>query len=358
MTRSLVVLGLIAFFSYELLYLTSLGSFRQRWYELFLVIHVVLQAVALPLLWFHHYRSQPYVAVAFAIFALDRLVFRMSKSRHMEATVTVLEDKNTIMLSSTWSLSPMSFRRKLFGVKGGWKPTEHVFLTVPSLSHKHIIQAHPFTIASSAPNPNDEQAHLRLLIRAHSGFTKDLVEHTKHKSDHVVVRVDGPYGSQHALDLLLESDLAVVVVGGSGIAVGYPLITGLLARHAQSKIEEDLEGDAAKGSILEARICLIWVVHEESHKSWLSETQIEKMRTQGVNVVIPPPSKTNGRPDVPQLVERWIAEKLGDDAASGKERIGVVCSGPESMNRAVRNRCAAMAAKGVDIKIEVEKYGW
>jgi len=359
MTRSLVVLGLIAFLSYELLYLTSLGSFRQRWYELFLAMHIVLQAVALPLLWFHHHRSQPYVAVAFAIFALDRLVFRIGKSRHINATMTVLEDENTIMLLSTWSLSPMSLRRKLFGIKAGWKPTEHVFLTVPSLSHKHVIQAHPFTIASSAPNPNDEQAHLRLLIRAHSGFTRDLVEHAKHKSDQVVIRVDGPYGSQHALSLLLDSDLAVVVVGGSGIAVGYPLITGLLAHHAQSKIEEDLEGDAAKGSIPDVRICLIWAVREESHKSWLSHTQIEKMRSQGVNVIVPPPSKTNGRPDIPQMVESWIAGRLGDDAAvNGKERIGVVCSGPEGMNTAVRNRCAAMAAQGLDIKIEVEKYGW
>lgn len=358
MTRSLVILGLIAFASYEILYITSLGSFRQRWYELFLVLHIVLQAVALPLLWFHHHRSQPYVAVAFAIFALDRLVFRIGKSRHMEATLTVLEDQNTIMLASTWPLSPMSLRRKLFGVKAGWKPTEHVFLTVPSLSHKHVIQAHPFTIASSAPNPNDEQAHLRLLVRAHSGFTRDLVEHAKNKSSHAIVRIDGPYGSQHALSLLLDSDLAIVVVGGSGIAVGYPLITGLLARHAQSKIEEDLEGEAAQGSSPDARICLIWVVHEEAHKSWLSHAQIEKMRSQGVDVVIPPPSKMNGRPDVPQLVERWIAGRLGDDAATGKERVGVVCSGPEGMNRAVRNRCAAMAAKGLNIEVEVEKYGW
>jgi hypothetical protein len=39
-------------------------------------------------------------------------------------------------------------------------------------------------------------------------------------------------------------------------------------------------------------------------------------------------------------------------------RTGVVVSGPDSMNREVRNSCAAMASSGHKISVEVEKYGW
>lgn len=38
----MILLGIGAFVAYEVLYLTSLGCFRQRWYELFLGLHVVL----------------------------------------------------------------------------------------------------------------------------------------------------------------------------------------------------------------------------------------------------------------------------------------------------------------------------
>lgn len=43
LSSKLVLLGLFTFITYELIYFTSLGSFRQRWYELFLFGHVTLQ---------------------------------------------------------------------------------------------------------------------------------------------------------------------------------------------------------------------------------------------------------------------------------------------------------------------------
>ncbi|KAJ8108655.1 hypothetical protein ONZ43_g6359 [Nemania bipapillata] len=58
-THPLILLGIGAFISYELLYFTSLGSFRQRWYELFLASHVLLQIAALAFLWLHFHTSRP-----------------------------------------------------------------------------------------------------------------------------------------------------------------------------------------------------------------------------------------------------------------------------------------------------------
>ena len=72
-TRKVILLGLIAFICYELLYATSLACVRRRMYEFFIATHVILQFVALALVWFHHPRSRAYVGTALAVVLLDRL---------------------------------------------------------------------------------------------------------------------------------------------------------------------------------------------------------------------------------------------------------------------------------------------
>ena len=94
-------LGLIALISYELLYFTSLAAFRQRWYELFLAFHIVLQIVGLIFVFLHHSAAKPYVGVSLIIFVTDRLVYRIGvKSSTVEARATIMEDDETVKLST------------------------------------------------------------------------------------------------------------------------------------------------------------------------------------------------------------------------------------------------------------------
>lgn len=349
LTEKTVVLGLITFACYELLYATSLASFREWWYELFLGMHVVLQAGALGFLYFHHPGSRTYVSVALAIFLADRLVFRLAlKSRSFKASLTVMEDGDTVMVSADWpSISRwQNIRTVLFGnnMHYGWQPTEHVFLTVPALARKHVIQAHPFTIASAAPENDHTHIWFNLVIRALDGFTRDLLNHAK-KTSSVTVRLDGPYGSSHALDLLRSSDTAIVVAGGSGIAVAYPMLWSLLQAGAR-----DVERTKAK-----QQVHLIWIVNQASHLDWIGVERLEELKELGLRVVLPPPTVKAGRPDVGALVRDAITS-ANDDAAV--RRTGVVVSGPDSMNRAARNGCARLAWEGRDVKVSVEKFGW
>ncbi|KAL8660905.1 MAG: hypothetical protein Q9202_006081 [Teloschistes flavicans] len=195
----IILLGLGAFVAYELLYFTSLGSFRQRFYELFLVLHVSLQVGALVLVWFHHRNSRPYVGVALAIFVIDRLIYRLFlKTQSYRASLDVTEDGGTVVLRSEIPLE-QKYRFVSYiagaGLHKGWKATEHVFLTVPALSHKHTIQAHPFTIASRAPHDGDAHAGFKLIIRAQDGFSGDLVRYARgHSTAHT--RIDGPFSEQ------------------------------------------------------------------------------------------------------------------------------------------------------------------
>jgi NAD(P)H-flavin reductase len=355
LTNNLVLLGLGTFICYEALYFTSLGSFRQRWYELFLVSHIVLQLAALIFLWFHYHTSRPYVAIAFAIVLADRILFRiLLRSTTLQASLTVLEDKETVLVSTNWAIATSYMRSFLpQSTMSGWKPTDHVFLSIPALSPSAVLQAHPFTIASASPNlAAQDQIHawLSLLIRGRDGFSKHLLEYA-YENDTVQVRLDGPYGTSRPLEILEDSELAIVVAGGSGIAVAFPLIWALLQPDGDS---ENTENVALQRLIRTKRkVCLLWVIHSRSHLSWLPKERLDELREWGLDLCITAPTAELGRPDVPQILDNWVYKHGGDDA-----RIGVVVSGPDGMNRTTRNACSAMLRNGQNVQVLVEKFGW
>ncbi|KAI4122371.1 MAG: hypothetical protein LQ338_005860 [Usnochroma carphineum] len=350
----IILLGIGAFVAYELIYFTSLGSFRQRWYEIFLALHISLQVIALVLVWFHHRNSRPYVGAALAIFLIDRVLYRMAlKVRSSRASVKVCEDGGTVTVRTDIIIrQKRRFLANLTGagITNGWKATEHVFLTVPALSRKHIVQAHPFTIASRAPLDGDTVAKLKLVVRAQDGFSSDLLKYAKGHSS-VQARVDGPYGSQHALHLLQQCDLSVVVAGGSGIAVALPLVSAL---HTTARFF-DLEG-CGKNE-MQSRTVLIWVIRHKSHAAWVDPAELQILEDNGVEIVMPPPTAENGHPDVASMISSWI-RAYDDTLFNGHAKAGIVCSGPDGMNRAVRNTCSSLLAQGRNVDVEVEKFGW
>lgn len=343
------LLGLVAFISYELLYFTSLASFRQRWYELFLGLHIVLQVVGLVFVFLHHSASKPYVGVSLGIFLIDRLVYRIGmKSSMVEARATIMEDDETIKLSTNIILRRPRWFPAALGqpITAGWLPTDHVFVTIPSLGRKHILQAHPFTIASRAPTSKDDEAHLELLIRARSGFSADLLMRSRsHKS--LTLRLDGPYGSPHARTLLSSSSTTLIVAGGSGIAVAWPLVHYLLDL-SRSSDTETASGETVRGR----RIVLVWVIHEGEHIEWVGRKALGDAENRGAEIVIPRATSEIGRPDLGSIMREF----LGD--LDGRGKIDVVVSGPDGMNRAVRNTCAGMVRDGRDLGVAVEKFGW
>lgn len=346
-----MVLGLITFVCYETLFATSLASFRKWWYEVFLGLHVVLQAGALGFLFFHHRGRRVYVGVALAIFLVDRIVFRAGlKSSSVRASLTVMVDRETVLVSADWPKASCwrTIWTALFGVgiRYGWKPSEHIFLTVPALARKHIVQAHPFTIASAAPEHDTEHVWFNLIIRALDGFTRDLLIYAQTHSS-VTIRLDGAYGSIHALDMLRASDTAIVVAGGSGIAVAYPMLWSLLQAGSR---------DAERAMSIRQQVCLIWIVNLASHHDWIGGTRLAELKQLGLRVVLPPPTAVAGRPDVAALVRDTVLDLNG--CRDGPQQTGVMVSGPDGMNRAASNACARLAWEGRDVKVSVEKFGW
>ncbi|MCJ1484618.1 hypothetical protein MMC06_004791 [Schaereria dolodes] len=350
----IILLGIGALICYECLYFTSLGYFRQHRYELFLGIHIILQVAALILVWFHHHGSRTYIGIALAIFLIDRLIYRMVlKVKTFGGLLKVEDDRETVSVHINLPLSSAKgIARTVIGcnVNNGWKATEHVFVTIPTISKKHIIQAHPFTIASKAPSANAMEANLDLIIRAQDGFSADLLKYAKgHET--VPIRIDGPYGSQAAVELLKNSDVSVVIAGGSGFAVAWPLIWSVLDQ------QKNKDPELQAMSSLPKKILFIWIVHKQAHLNWIGQERLDELRQHKVEVYIPPATAENGRPDIKSLFEPWA---VGCDLSlyHGRAKIGVVCSGPDGMNKEVRNICASLLQRGRDVRVEIEKFGW
>lgn len=311
----------------------------------------MLQVAGLLLVFLHHKAGRPYVGIVLGIFLIDRLVYRLCiKSTTDRAYAKVMEDGQTVTLSTTLALQRKPGILSLVGrsIKSDWQPTDHVFATVPALGQEHIIQAHPFTIASAPPIARDDEARLDLLIRAQSGFSRDLLKHVQ-LHDRLTLRLDGPYGSSHAQELLEDSDLALVVAGGSGIAVAWPLIRHLvdISRSNDAEIP-------STSSIRRQKIILIWVIHKDSHASWLGKEELAEVERQGVEVVLPRATEEVGRPDLEGLINSIVNKLVGSEG----KKIGVVASRPDSMGRLVRNTCSRLARNGGDIDVTVEKFGW
>jgi hypothetical protein len=155
--------------------------------------------------------------------------------------------------------------------------------------------------------------------------------------------------------MLRSSDVAVAIVGGSGIAVACPMLWALLQPTSnKSQTDADPEATAARPPGSVRKVALIWIVHQSNHIQWLGQERLDELAALGLHVVSPLPTRDAGRPDVAALVRGTIQ----DMSSGGSSRVGVMVSGPDSMNRAARNCCAQMVGEGHAIDVAVEKFGW
>jgi len=85
---------------------------------------------------------------------------------------------------------------------------------------------------------------------------------------------------------------------------------------------------------------------------------LDELKAMGLHVCVPGPTSMAGRADAAALVRDMIHRLTEQGNLPDDPRVGVVVSGPDGMNRAVRNTCASLAWQGWDVDVAVEKYGW
>ena len=196
-----------------------------------------------------------------------------------------------------------------------WRPGQHCFLRVPSLS---LLDNHPFTIASAGADAVlDEKSldgnNLVFLVRPHKGFTQRLYAYTKANTDiSLSVLVDGPYGG---VSKKLENtyDSIILVAGGGGITASVSWLQ-YLAKCMK-------EGHAAVRNVK-----LVWVVRHQAHLLWVGE------ELNAAQAIAPPGSISyefyNTDPDSEAQIENLDKHDKDVEVPLSQQQSGSFASGP------------------------------
>lgn len=278
-SRSLT--GFKSIFWFILIALTS-GSFvRTRHYEVFKFVHHLSLFMFLPLFYRHHYVCKPFVAVIVICLAGDRLITWWSKLWCFQCTVDTKLGNELMLIRINTKIAQMPMPQRIMSyLLCKWNSSRfnhnlsnHLFITIPQIS---LMQAHPFTIASSPPRPPsplsnyDDDDRLLLIVKIHKGFTSKLSQHALSNPDApLTCFINGPYGnsSEHlpsiagedyrtssspqivglsdeheplikmrslkhysvssvtSLDCYRQVEKIVLIAGGAGVSLVYPMLS-------------------------------------------------------------------------------------------------------------------------------------
>lgn len=267
-----------------------------------------------------------------------------------------------------------------------WKPGQHCFLRIPSLS---LLDNHPFTIASSSTTAGEngkfEGGNLMVfLIRPHKGFTRRLSKFS-HANVDVSFRmfVDGPYGG---LPRRIENtfDGVILVAGGGGITASISWL-----EHLVRKLKSH--------TVAVQKIKLVWAVRKSAHLLWVEEemknvldlapkeslsmdfyvtdesessVKAEKQEAQGGDAKHAICSVRDGSPprtvDLPEIATiTMVRPNLSHvmDESLSAPRTCVLGCGPESMKIDLSNAVARAQVRVIkgelrEVALYTETFGW
>ncbi|RCK65215.1 Ferric/cupric reductase transmembrane component 1 [Candida viswanathii] len=246
--------GIIGTIAAGLICLQAMLYFRRRWYEIFLLIHIVMAALYVAGTWVHvdtlGYIWFVYPAVA--VWCFDRLVRigRLAVFGFPEADVTLLANdtlKVIIPKPSYWKSIP-----------GG-----HAFIHF--IKPTYFWQSHPFTFVDT---PDDK--NIVLYCKVKGGITHSLYQllaNQPGQTAKIRVGVEGPYGEPTPARY---ADSAVFIAGGNGIPGIYSEVMDLGRRVPVSTKKV---------------IKLIWIIRDYSGLTWFHE-ELEALKNTSIQATL------------------------------------------------------------------------
>ncbi|WWC90930.1 uncharacterized protein L201_005868 [Kwoniella dendrophila CBS 6074] len=209
--------GIFALICFILLVVLSIKPFRARWYEFFLVTHIILAMLSLILLYFHltHMRGRfdPYVYACGAVWGFDRVI-RLLRVFVLTHKALSKDGNNTaaVMSDNDSGLVRLSIQTS---IKITPKAGQYYFLYKP-FSMKPW-ENHPFTVASWEINEKSNSTTLHFLVAPQNGTTKKWrksILKKPNRTDNIRLLLEGPYGHKHPIE---NYENILLVAGGSGI---------------------------------------------------------------------------------------------------------------------------------------------
>ncbi|CAH2351127.1 ferric reductase transmembrane component 4 [[Candida] railenensis] len=212
---NLMVWGAVATVAGGLSWILSILYLRRNWYEIFLLVHIILAVFFVVGTWYHvidlGYLEFLYASVA--VWAFDRLV-RVARLIHFGCP------KAEVSLLANETLKVIVRRPKFWpAIPGG-----HAF--VHFMRPSCFWQSHPFTFTVSP----DSDENIVMYCKVKGGVTHGLYQYLNTypgKTTQIRVSLEGPYGEPTPARAY---DSAVFIAGGNGIPGVYSEVLDLAMR--------------------------------------------------------------------------------------------------------------------------------
>ncbi|EMG49370.1 Ferric reductase transmembrane component, putative [Candida maltosa Xu316] len=295
MKETYLIWGTIGTVAGGIILFQAMLFFRRRWYEIFLLIHIVMAALYVAGTWIH-VSELGYAQFCYATIApwcFDRIIrmVRLFAFGFPKAKVTLLANetiKVEIPKPSYWKSIP-----------GG-----HAFIHF--LKPTYFWQSHPFTYVDSPDN-----SHIILFCKVKGGITHSLyrlLAKSPGQATTIRVGVEGPYGEPTTAKY---ADSAVFIAGGNGIPGMYSEIMDI-ARHQSSR-----------ASIKSLK--LFWVIRDYKSLEWFGN-ELEALKDTPIETTI-----YVTRPD--QVSEVTSEKVVEDDSVTKLKTDGI-----DSFNSDIKSR--------------------
>ncbi|KAH7105459.1 ferric reductase NAD binding domain-containing protein [Auriculariales sp. MPI-PUGE-AT-0066] len=286
--------GVLSLVALTLTFIVSLRPIRKRFFEFFLITHIVTMILFIAGGYVHRPEVKYYFWPGFLVWGLDRglrlaRLFYLNIRTASPARVELAAD-HTVRLTVSRRMS--------------WKAGQHAYIVVPSVS-TFPFEAHPFTISSISASLGESalpsEKDLVFLVHGEDGFTKRLREYVTAKGVcSVPVYVDGPYGMPPSLETF---DTVILVAGGTGITYTLPLLL-------------DAVRNAKLGRSVVRKIVFIWAIRNAADVKWISSALVDALATAPARLAIEPRIfVTRGDASIPTLTsteDRVFVGKVDD----------------------------------------------
>jgi predicted ferric reductase len=238
------------------------GTFRAKWYEIFLRLHV-LCAIGAYVCTIYHLNGLGYkqtVYVAYALWSMDWII-RFSRIVFLNVSLFLAPAAGS---ARTTFAEVCTIRGDLVNLRirtpVNWraKPGQYVFVQIGRL---RFWEAHPFSVVG----PSNDGESFQLFCKSRGGMTKRFCKRLSEKGADkthpmtMAVMVEGPYGVHCPVE---RYDNCILVAGGVGITGVIPYVE-LLAHQPH-----------------QPRVLFMWIVqfHHEFH--WV-EQHLERIAATG-----------------------------------------------------------------------------
>lgn len=213
----------------------SLPFLRNRFYELFVLMHIPVAWGFIALLFWHCHNyltswAYLYATVTLMVISLFARLFYMNWMNPFRPSWLIGEESAVTIL-------PENAVKVTIPTQTKWKPGQWAYLRMPGIS---VVQNHPFTIASlcSEDFPSDygdKYRDMTMVFRPFSGFTRQVYDTAQKKGPQKTYRsfIEGPYGGMQRQ--MSSFDQVVFFAGGSGITAIASQLVDLVKRMRDGK---------------------------------------------------------------------------------------------------------------------------